>query len=98
MLGARGKRFVVLMPGSISCHSRSDKVVLRAKTYTIPLYGLFVRLRLLPTRENIENAAGCLIGMSNMLYDNATRASLDRDKLGLEASESLGIRHYKSKP
>ena len=68
---------------------------LRAITYTIPFYTLFVIFRLVPSRKTVEKAAGNLIGISNMLSDDDTRAHIDRDKLGKEVSKYLHLRHYK---
>jgi hypothetical protein len=62
---------------------------------TIPIYTLFVIFRLVPSRKRVEKAAGNLIGISNMLYDKDTRASIERDKLGKEVSKHLHLRHYK---
>ena len=53
---------------------------LHLRAHTIPLYGLWARIRLLPPRTNANAAGSNLIGLSNGVYDKSAKAGEMNDK------------------
>lgn len=51
-----------------------------ASAYAIPWYGLWARVRLVPPRKDVQEAAGHLIGLSNGCLDGSERSCENNDK------------------
>jgi len=55
-------------PNTVSKNIRTLASKLRAGLYTIPFYGFFSLLRLIPKKQAISNASAQLVGWSNSIY------------------------------
>lgn len=57
---------------------RQLATLLRSKTYMIPWYGFFEKIKIVPKLSDINEASGNLIGLSNSLYRESDRPANNR--------------------
>ena len=59
--------------------------------YAIPWYGLWAKLRFLPPRKDVQDAAEQLIGLSNGCLDTSDRSYDTNDKRARKLERLLGL-------
>ncbi len=59
---------------------RQKASLLRARAHSLPLYGLFAFLRLVPVQKDISRASGELIGLSNGIIKGDPMKNHERQK------------------
>lgn len=68
---------------------RQQASQLLAKAHALPWYGLWAFLRAVPSRKNILEASGCLIGLSNSVHDRSDARGEDSNSKRRREIEQL---------